>query len=95
MKKWSPGKGLELITRLALRKGVVGVGMEHLVMLLEKQVIVFFEGLPNSGHSSGLLSVCEPWSVREFCKCIGNFWTVWSLGNPGTVLCKPSDIRGI
>lgn len=68
--------------------------MERLVMLrLEKWSMVFFKGLPNSSHSSGLLSVHEPWSVREFCKCFGNFCTVWSTGNPGTVLYKPSDIK--
>lgn len=35
--------------------------MEHLVMLrLEKQVVLCFEGLPNSSHSPGLPTACEP-----------------------------------
>lgn len=57
VQKWSPRKGTELVTGLALRKGRVGVGLEHLAMLqLEKQVRVFFGGLPGSSHSSGPLS---------------------------------------
>lgn len=67
MKKWSPREGLELITRLALRKEGVGVVMEHLLVLqLEKQVMVCFEGLPDSSHSSAM--VCQgvlllPWEL--------------------------------
>lgn len=98
MKKWSPRKGLKLITRLALRKEMVGVGMEHgtsCYAVAGKAGHGLLWRAATCSCSSGLLSVSEPWSVREFCKCLGNFCTVWSPGNPGTVLCKPSDIKGI
>lgn len=79
VQKWSPRKGTELVTGLALRKGRVGVGLEHLAMLqLEKQVRVFFGGLPGSSHSSGpeLLSYGLSGSSAA------------ALGNAGTVLYK-------
>lgn len=55
--KWSPGKGLELITGLALRKGRVGIGSGAPCNAAAGKVMVCFGGLPNSSHGSALLSV--------------------------------------
>lgn len=66
--------------------------MEHLVVLqLEKQVMVCFEGLPKSSHSSAPVSVSHGLSGSS---ALGTS-VVWSPGDPGTVLCKPNDIKGI
>lgn len=91
VKKWSPRKGLELIIRFALRKWGVGAGMEQLVILqLEKQVMVCFERLTESSHSSALLSVCEPWSVQEVLLLPWELWWCGAQEIQVTVLYKPN-----
>lgn len=59
--------------------------MEHLVLQLEKQVMICFEGLPKSNHSCVLLSV---YGLSGSSAAALGTPVQWSPGNAGTVLYK-------